>query len=510
MANLIALGSTLASSTPLIFAGKRPYVRPAMFVQSSASGLKKSTDPQSGGEYLPAKLETSAQPTPGSGDDPIPYPDLPEVAYEGTTYRMTQDAAAAWSAQLAQRMSAQAIADGWDIQDDFEWRGPLRRLAGQWIGDGAGAIPAEEDSPAYDAMFAAWTRGKQHVANTDYPNSAYGNYALGWPRPFLNPTGLTQRRGLPTADEIAWIKAQFWDTQQRHYQHAHFKPMIDPVLSTPAKFREAHRLLASSEKARLTAEGVPQSQWSMSIWLALFVEGPPAGYDSVEQGMDFVRAAFEGIAEAQWPSIDIGGVENTDPALLGYSTTDELAEAILTIADQTVFVDGLPGPSGTFQPSQGEPGGGPGTPEALRPDQEVQRTQFAETIMQRGVPARYYALGKGPGIAVRVYISDSQREVASGSPERSRDSLPNRRRQSWRLICLAGTHMVDPGLGVAQDDELTAMASDPGSIVRLRDGDRFDIDGVHLGRAPNEVVKLRVPEKALCVDRSYWSVEVWA
>jgi hypothetical protein len=514
MGILIALGSTATTSTPLVLAGRRSYVRPAIFMQSSASGLKKSTDPLSGGQYLPALVETSAEPTPGSGDNPLSYPDLPEVEFEGTTYRMTQDAAAAWSVQLANRMSAQAIAEEWDIQDDFEWRGPLSRLAGQWIGDGAGAIPAEEDSAAYDAMFAAWMRGKQHVANTDYPNSAYGNYALGWPRPFLNPTGLTQRRGLPTTGEIAWVKTHFWDPQQRHYVHGHFKPMTDPVLSTPAKFREAHRLWASSEKTRLLADGVPEAQWSMSVWLPHFVEDPAAGYDSVATGLDFLRAGFEGMAEAGWPNVDVGGIENTPPALLGLSSVAELAEAVLTIADETVFVDGLPGPSSTFQTAQpvtGQPTPAePGLPTPLKDHQKVQRQQIAATILRLGVPAKYYQRGLGTGIDVVVYISDSAAEVVGGTPERSRHSLNNRRRQSWRLICLAGTHLADPGLGVANDPDLEAVQLDARSMVRLENSDVFAIAAEHLGLPSNEVVKLRVPETFKLVDRSYWSVEVSA
>ncbi|UYV13751.1 MAG: hypothetical protein NCW75_05565 [Phycisphaera sp.] len=514
MGKLIALGGTLATGTPLMFAGKRSYVLPGVFIQSFASGLKKGGEPTSGGEYLPEKLETTASPTPlGEGDTPVPYPNLPVVEFEGTTYRMTQAAAVAWEAQITARMSSQAIAEGWYIQDDFEWRTPLLRLASTWIGEGTGSIFPEEDSPAYDTMMAAWTRGKQHVANTKYPNNPYGNYALGWPRPLLNPTGLSQRRGLPTAAEITFIKQHYWDPQQTHYVHGHFKPGDDPTLATPAKFREAHRLWASSEKARLTAEGVPQDQWTMSIWLPFFSRDDDADFDPAT-GMSFIRAGLEGIAEAQWPSVDIGGLENTDTAAMGFSSTAEFVDQLLVAADETVFVDGLPGPSSTFQPTapvagQPEPGM-PGDPTPLKAEQTVQLKQTASWILRKGVSAKYFRGGEGPGVDIVVYVSDSAPRTTGGSPERSRDSLNSRKRQSWQLICLAGTHLVDPGLGVAGDPDLEAIELDPRSVVRLQHQDTFEIQGVHLGRDANETIKLRVPEKPMLVNRLYWSVEVSA
>lgn len=146
----------------------------------------------------------------------------------------------------------------------------------------------------------------------------------------------------------------------------------------------------------------------------------------------------------------------------------------------------------------------------LNASQEVHRHNIAAMVMNLGVQATYYTQGQGPGEPVRVYIGDSEREVRGGSPDRSKDNLPGRRRQGWRLICLAGTHLADPGLGVVADAELAAIDMDPGSIVRLRAGDIFAIDGVHLGRSAGELQRLRVPETAKLVDRSYWSTEVWA
>ncbi|MEO1277952.1 MAG: hypothetical protein AAFV77_03240 [Planctomycetota bacterium] len=136
---------------------------------------------------------------------------------------------------------------------------------------------------------------------------------------------------------------------------------------------------------------------------------------------------------------------------------------------------------------------------------------MAATITRLGVPAKYVRDGSETddlGVDVVVYLTDSALRSTGGSPERGRDRLDGRRRQGWELICLAGTHLNDEGGGVAADPELAADGIDPVSVVRLRKGDIFKVDGVYIGRDAGEMVSLRVPESIKITERSYWSTEI--
>lgn len=320
-----------------------PWEVEEWWVRGLTAGLKPPSNPSGGGGFLGQRVHVGdLENALGPGDTIASvFGQNPTIMHGGQKYTALKSSVdASIASMLSDNLPSYVLSERLTIQLDWEGRAPHEDLHGAfWQTQGTSVFP--EETGIYTGCITALTRAVAYRMRQlwDVPVVHYGL----WMTPRTgSPSNWSIRRGQPgaaTSLTQEWVRDQWWPYFNFIHAHGHFNP-AQAAISSIDNFREVHRVWAEAELARLEADA-PGKAHSFSIWLQ-FVN------------MDYLRAAFEGYAQAGVRDIWLSSADDVlvpHAGSLGFSSMSHYAAAVSEMF-QEIFIDPFEVPD-TSQPCDG-------------------------------------------------------------------------------------------------------------------------------------------------------------